>query len=121
MTDNIKRWLKDNYGINYNDEPFLKFSPRNNNIPPGLEKLKSLQVLDLSNGNLTEIPKTLYPLFEKLDILILDNNKIAKIPQKLNDVLYSLTFFSMRNNPLTLLNNRPFNNVRQFAQDLKNN
>jgi len=121
MTDNIKRWLKDNYGINYNDEPFLKFSPRNNNIPPGLEKLKSLQVLDLSNGNLTEIPKTLYPLFEKLDILILDNNKIAKIPQKLNDVLYSLTFFSMRNNPLTLLNNRPFNNVRQFAQDIKNN
>lgn len=112
----ILKWLKDNYNIQYNNEKILKFKPLDNNIPIGLEYLP-IEILDLSDGNLTEIPKNIFPLFDKLKCIILDNNNIEniKIPINLN---YNLELLSIKNNPINLINNE-YTNLNDFFKEKK--
>lgn len=77
------------------------YSKNNEKLIEVLNKCKNLQIINLLNCNITEIPNELFEI-KNLQYLFLDHNNISEIPKDISK-LKNLKLFSIKHNKLTKL------------------
>lgn len=104
--ENLCSWA-DKYGL---DE---KIFPRTR------QKLEDLEVLDITDKGIEEIPKEIYKL-QSLSVLHLCNNSIKTLPDELYS-MHTLTDFCLHNNQITTISERIGNLVNLIQLSISNN
>ncbi|KAG5897703.1 hypothetical protein JTB14_007541 [Gonioctena quinquepunctata] len=89
------------------------------NIPGALAKLKSLELLNLSNNKLKSVPFNSFNNLNKLQVLDLSDNQITTLENGALSGLYNLKELNLKSNYLRNLNTQDFSGDLQKLATIK--